>query len=280
MTPAVYAYWLHAFRTSSTGGHAHAPPQQDRQEQVSPMPWFRMDDKFHSHPKVIAAGNEAIGLFTRCGTYAAEHLTDGFIPEHVVPLYGSPALAETLVRSKLWRRARGGWRMPDYLDYNPSREQVCGSARRLPNGSAVTGPLPRRDTTETCRLTVSLTFRLTLWKTARASTQNCKPPGHPRFCHAVTNGVTNGVSHGCPDPAPTPSRGRPPKTPRSHGNLASPEPRTDRNPSRSTSTHTDARYRSSAIAQQVSAHRDNESAIDSPSTPAASSAPAASSPST
>lgn len=88
------------------------------------MPWFRMDDKFHSHPKVIAAGNEAIGLFTRCGTYAAEHLTDGFIPEHVVLLYGSPALAETLVRSKLWRRARGGWRMPDYLEYNPSREQV------------------------------------------------------------------------------------------------------------------------------------------------------------
>ena len=88
------------------------------------MPWFRMDDKFHSHPKVIAAGNEAVGLFTRCGTYAAEHLTDGFIPEHVVLLYGSPALAETLVRSKLWRRARGGWRMPDYLDYNPSREQV------------------------------------------------------------------------------------------------------------------------------------------------------------
>src|SRR5215472_1359426 len=88
------------------------------------MPWFRLDDKFHSHPKVIAAGNEAIGLFTRCGTYAAEHLTDGFIPEHVVLLYGSPALADTLVRTKLWRRTRGGWRIPDYLAYNPSREQV------------------------------------------------------------------------------------------------------------------------------------------------------------
>lgn len=88
------------------------------------MPWFRLDDAFHSHPKVIAAGNEAIGLFVRCGTYAAEHLTDGFIPEHVVLLYGSPALADTLVRAKLWRRTRGGWRMPDYLDYNPSKEAV------------------------------------------------------------------------------------------------------------------------------------------------------------
>src|SRR5260221_10877398 len=88
------------------------------------MPWFRLDDSFHSHPKVIAAGNEAIGLFVRCGTYAAQHLTDGFIPEHVALLYGSPALADTLAKTKLWRRTRGGWQIPDYLDYNPSREDV------------------------------------------------------------------------------------------------------------------------------------------------------------
>ena len=88
------------------------------------MPWFRLDDSFHSHPKVIAAGNEATGLYVRCGSYAAEHLTDGFIPEHVALLYGSQALADTLVRTKLWRRVKGGWRMPDFLDYNPSKERV------------------------------------------------------------------------------------------------------------------------------------------------------------
>lgn len=88
------------------------------------MPWFRLEDSFHSHPKVIRAGNEAVGLYVRCGTYAAEHLTDGFIPEHVALLYGSAELAETLVGAKLWRRTRGGWRMPDYLDYNPSAQQV------------------------------------------------------------------------------------------------------------------------------------------------------------
>ena len=73
------------------------------------MPWFRMDDSFHSHPKVIAAGNEAVGLYVRCGTYAAEHLTDGFVDREVVLLYGSTALAATLVRTRLWHRARGGW---------------------------------------------------------------------------------------------------------------------------------------------------------------------------
>jgi hypothetical protein len=88
------------------------------------MPWFRLDDSFHSHPKIMAAGNEAIGLYVRCGTYAAQHSTDGFIPEQLALQYGTPKLAETLVRAKLWRRVRGGWRMPDYLDYNPSKEAV------------------------------------------------------------------------------------------------------------------------------------------------------------
>jgi hypothetical protein len=88
------------------------------------VPWFRLDDSFHSHPKVIAAGNEAVGLYVRCGTYAAQHLTDGFIPDEVALLYGSRELAGVLVRTKLWRRARGGWQMPDYLKYNPSRVAV------------------------------------------------------------------------------------------------------------------------------------------------------------
>lgn len=88
------------------------------------MTWFRLDDSFHSHPKVIAAGNEAIGLYVRCGTYAAQHLTDGLVPKDIVLLYGSTALAATLVQARLWHRARGGWTIHDYLEYNPSREAV------------------------------------------------------------------------------------------------------------------------------------------------------------
>jgi hypothetical protein len=102
------------------------------------MPWFRLDDSFHSHPKVIAAGNEAVGLFVRCGTYAAEHTTDGIIAEEIAELYGASAtgsrrnpgtgkpetLAETLVRTGLWHRVRRGWTIHDYLDYNPSKKAV------------------------------------------------------------------------------------------------------------------------------------------------------------
>src|SRR5260370_8646546 len=100
------------------------------------MPWFRLDEGFHSHPKVLKAGNEATGLYVRCGTYAAEHLTDGHIPGHIAVLYGAAeirsrgdaaqggteTLGETLVRTKLWRRTRGGYKMPDYLHYNPSKK--------------------------------------------------------------------------------------------------------------------------------------------------------------
>ena len=104
------------------------------------MPWFRVDDTLDTHPKAVAAGNEALGLWVRCGAYAARHLTDGFIPENIAILYGAAeirsrgdaappgteTLAETLVRTKLWRRARGGWRMHDYNGYNPTKQEVNG----------------------------------------------------------------------------------------------------------------------------------------------------------
>ena len=101
------------------------------------MPWFKVDDSFHSHPKVLAAGNEAVGLYVRCGSYAAQHLTDGFIPEQTVQSFGGlnssrgadGTLADALVKTKLWRRTRGGWIMPDYLDFNPSKEAVENERR-------------------------------------------------------------------------------------------------------------------------------------------------------
>lgn len=93
------------------------------------MPWFRLDDSFDTHPKVLMAGNEAVGLYIRCGTYAARNLTDGFVGQEIVLLYGSDSLAATLVRVGLWHRARGGWTIHDYLDYNPSREQVLAKRK-------------------------------------------------------------------------------------------------------------------------------------------------------
>ncbi|OUD03349.1 hypothetical protein [Streptomyces swartbergensis] len=66
------------------------------------MPWFRIDDKAHSHPKLIKAGNAALGLWLRCGSYAAQHLTDGIVPGVVAELYGTKPQAAKLIKAGLW----------------------------------------------------------------------------------------------------------------------------------------------------------------------------------
>jgi hypothetical protein len=85
------------------------------------MPWFRIDDKAHSHPKLIKAGNAALGLWLRCGAYAAQHLTDGIVPGVLAELYGTKPQAAKLVKAGLWHEhghdCRGGCPDPAPGDY-------------------------------------------------------------------------------------------------------------------------------------------------------------------
>jgi hypothetical protein len=83
-----------------------------------------LDDKFHSHPKVLIAGNAAAGLYARSLAYCADQLTDGFVPEAWASSCGSRAEIASLLASKLWRKRRGGFVLPDYLEFNPSRADV------------------------------------------------------------------------------------------------------------------------------------------------------------
>lgn len=106
------------------------------------MPWFVIDDSAHSHPKIIAATNAAFGLWVRCGSYAAQHLTDGVVYAHVAKMYGTRAQIAKLIAAGLWHEhghtcphpkckqpAPGDYYMHDYLaPYNPSRAEV--NARR------------------------------------------------------------------------------------------------------------------------------------------------------
>lgn len=94
------------------------------------MSWFKLDDKFHDHPKVEAAGNAAIGLYCRLGTYCADKLTDGFIPTATARRYGTAREIKALTfcpipdTRPLLLIVEGGYVMPDYLEYNPTREKV------------------------------------------------------------------------------------------------------------------------------------------------------------
>ncbi|WP_275462097.1 mucin-2 [Streptomyces noursei] len=66
------------------------------------MPWFKIDDASHSHPKFMRAGNAALGLWLRGGAYAAQHLTEGTVPGVVAQLYGTAPQARKLVAVGLW----------------------------------------------------------------------------------------------------------------------------------------------------------------------------------
>jgi len=88
------------------------------------MPWFRLDDNFHGHPKVRAAGNAATGLWVRCATYSAHYLTDGHIDTAIAHSYGTDRQINQLTTTRLWIPDDTGYLIPDYLDYNPSEKQV------------------------------------------------------------------------------------------------------------------------------------------------------------
>lgn len=100
------------------------------------MPWVFLDDKFHSNPKVLAAGNAGAGLYARALSYCGDHLTDGFVPEHWAKAAASPKLREKLVHIGIWTVVPGGYQIPDYLKLNPSKEKVLAKrAERSKAGS-------------------------------------------------------------------------------------------------------------------------------------------------
>ncbi|MFK0069725.1 mucin-2 [Streptomyces sp. NPDC091046] len=96
------------------------------------MSWFKVDDTAHSHPKVMKAGNAALGLWLKTGSYAAQHLTDGIVPGIVAQAYGTAPQARKLVTVGLWHPAghscprcaqppAGDYVIHDFHVYNPTR---------------------------------------------------------------------------------------------------------------------------------------------------------------
>lgn len=93
------------------------------------MTWFRVDDSFPQHPKVLSIPRKdrtaAIGLWTIAGTWCAAQLTDGALGAHMVEeLAGTKRAADLLVSVGLWEKTDDGYQIHDYLDYNPSAEEV------------------------------------------------------------------------------------------------------------------------------------------------------------
>src|SRR5690606_40221612 len=70
------------------------------------MTWFRIDDKLHDHPKVRKLRKDklaALGLWTACGSWSADTLSDGFVPTEIVQRFDpTEQLAKRLLEVGLW----------------------------------------------------------------------------------------------------------------------------------------------------------------------------------
>lgn len=94
------------------------------------MTWAKLDDRFHAHPEIERAGLAATGLYAMSLSYAACYETDGQLPDEWVRKRSRPGIPGRLVELGLWERIDGGYLIPDFLDYNPSRADLTAQRER------------------------------------------------------------------------------------------------------------------------------------------------------
>jgi len=91
--------------------------------------WIKLDDKMADHPKFYALGDDyeaGLAVYVAGLCFCGAHLTDGVIPKVRAHTLTPSArrLAPKLVEIGLWHDNGDGYRVHDFLDYNPPREKV------------------------------------------------------------------------------------------------------------------------------------------------------------
>jgi hypothetical protein len=89
------------------------------------MPWAKIDDDMCMHPKIISAGNEAVGAWVRMIAWSAHELTDGQIPAAVAVMFcQNEKILATLLEQNLLESEGDSYQIHDYLRYNPTSGRV------------------------------------------------------------------------------------------------------------------------------------------------------------
>lgn len=99
--------------------------------------WFKVDDKFHDHPKVRALLEQfeddavtAFGLWVLAGAWCGDQMSDGLISGYVLRRWHSDweRLSQMLVDAGLWEAVdvdgRPHRQFHDWTDYNDPREKI------------------------------------------------------------------------------------------------------------------------------------------------------------
>jgi len=88
------------------------------------MTWMKVDDSLAFHAKAVQAGNAAMGMWVRAGSWCAQQLTGGVVPGHMVNPLGNRSQATALVVAGLWTQIDGDYLFHDWDDYQPSAEDI------------------------------------------------------------------------------------------------------------------------------------------------------------
>ena len=93
------------------------------------MAWFKIDDGFHASRKLLKipkrARFAAVGLWTVAGSWCADQLTDGNVPDYMIAEWGAPpAGPPALVDAGLWERTQDGYLFYNWHEYQPSKQDV------------------------------------------------------------------------------------------------------------------------------------------------------------
>lgn len=124
------------------------------------MPWVKLDDGLSVHQKTEALirdtptlGLAAFGLHTLALCHCSRHLTDGFVDAkwvarrlqdaRITPARGKQ-VTTALVNGGQWAVADHGWVIHDFLEHNPSRQEVlekrAADAERKRKGGSARNP--------------------------------------------------------------------------------------------------------------------------------------------
>ncbi len=103
------------------------------------MPWFQVDDQLSLHRKVSAAGNGAMGLWVRAGSWSMQNLTDGFIPTHIARVLGTQLQIKKLIEVRLWHTVPGGYQFHEWDERQMSAADIAERRRKRAEAGAKGG---------------------------------------------------------------------------------------------------------------------------------------------
>jgi hypothetical protein len=92
------------------------------------MSWFKVDDKFHAHPKIKRIPRRlrraSLGLWVIAGSWCADYETDGAVPEYMLDEFDAdPEEVGALIDVGLWDDAEDGIQFRNWGEFQPTRAQ-------------------------------------------------------------------------------------------------------------------------------------------------------------